>query len=299
MFNYILLGISLFLGVGKHLISKAGKKEFAGVDRLMSANVITALLALAVFGLGGLAPEGMKDPTLLLLALLYGLLTMGCQSLYILAVKNGSVSVCSLIYSSCFLIPTVFSALLYESGISPFRLIGIAVMLLSILLVSYQRKEGEKEMSLFSLVMAFVAMCSAGSVGILQKLYIHEFGGEGMNEFLFASFAFMLLLSLLTKAVLWMVEGKTREQKNERCAYAFPRAFLLCAVILSVCVVSTNKLNLFLVGAMPGILFFPIINGGTVMLSALLSRFLFGEKLKPMRVAGLLLGLVATVLIAL
>ena len=299
MFNYVLLGISLCLGVGKHLISKAGKKEFSGVDRLMSANLITALLALAVFAVGGLDLLRMKDSLLLLLALLYGLLTMGCQSLYILAVRNGSVSVCSLIYSSCFLIPTVFSAVAYENGISLIKLLGIGVMLVSILLVSYQKREGEKGMDLFSLIMALLAMCSAGSVGILQKLYAHEYGGEGMSEYLFASFAFMLFFSLLTKGILRIVAGGKREQETRICTREIPRVFLLCAALLAVCVVSTNKLNLFLIGALPGVWFFPVINGGTVMLSAIFSRILFGERLTPLRLGGLLMGLLAMVLIAL
>ncbi len=295
--NYVLLGISLCLGVSKNLISKAAKKEFNGLNRLMSANLVTAALALVVFSVSGLDFSRMADPVFIVLALLYGLFTMGSQSLYILAVKNGSVSVCSLIYASCFLIPTVFSACMYENGMAFTKLIGIGVMLVSVLLVSFQKREENKKFDLFSLIAAILAMLAAGSVGILQKLYSHDFGGEGMNEYLFLSFAFMLFFSLGVKGGMFFAGKRQSNASTEVRPYR--PIFFLFAAMLAVSVVVANKMNMYLVGVLPGVLFFPIINGGTVMASALLSRVLFGEKLTPMRISGLLIGLVAMVLIAL
>ena len=46
MINYILLLVSLILGVTKNIIPKSGKKDFSGFDNLMSVNIITAIIGI-------------------------------------------------------------------------------------------------------------------------------------------------------------------------------------------------------------------------------------------------------------
>ena len=47
--NYILLIISLILGVTKNIIPKSGKNEFQGFNNLMSVNIITAIVGIVIF----------------------------------------------------------------------------------------------------------------------------------------------------------------------------------------------------------------------------------------------------------
>ena len=58
-----------------------------------------------------------------------------------------------------------------------------------------------------------------------------------------------------------------------------------------------NKLNLYLSGVLPGILFFPLVNGGVILLSILASRVLFHEKMTPKQVLGVVLGVLSIFLI--
>lgn len=285
--NYILLIISLILGVTKNIIPKSGKRDFQGFGNLMSVNIITAIIGIIVFSAKGLDFSLFSGTTFILLAFLYGLCTLGSQSLYMVATQTGSVSVCSLIYAACFIIPTVFTAMYYNEAFSSLRITGICVMLASVVMISIKGEENTNSSKKY-LFYIFIAMICAGSVGILQKVFSRMYEGKGINEYLFLAFLFILIFSITGKIA---VKKKTPSQKHNK-------KFYLLAILLSLSVVVANKLNMFLVGALPGLIFFPIINGGTIMLSAVVSKYLFKEKLSIISWCGIIIGILAIVLIA-
>ena len=229
--NYILLIISLILGVTKNIIPKSGKNEFQCFNNLMSVNIITAIVGIVIFASKGIDFSLLSGAPFIAMAFLYGLCTLGSQSLYMIAAQAGSVSVCSLIYAACFIIPTVFTAICYSESFSAFRIIGIATMLLSVVMISVKGEENTK-----------------GSKSAPTQKY--------------------------------------------------SKKFYLLALLLSLSVVIANKLNMFLVGALPGLVFFPVINGGTIMFSAIVSKYLFKEKLSVLSWCGIFTGILAIILIA-
>lgn len=296
MLNYILLLISLALGTGKNLFSKWGEKSFGSLSGLMSVNILTSLLAVLVFAVSG-AHLSAADPLFLVLALLYGALTLGSQSFYITAVKGGSVAICSLIYAASFILPTVYSVIRTHESVPLTKAGGILLMMLAVVLVSLKQKSGADiaaKKSSSRIWLAFLAMLCAGSVGIIQKVFGGRYPSEMLNTFLLMAFLSMLVFSLLGKLAAALCARKTDAPRLR-----YDRHFLLPAILLALCVVFANRLNLLLVAALPGIVFFPLINGGTIMLSAVGSGVFFHEKIIRRTWIGILIGLVAIVLIAL
>lgn len=296
MLNYILLLISLALGTGKNLFSKWGEKSFGSLSGLMSVNILTSLLAVLVFAVSG-AHLSAADPLFLVLALLYGALTLGSQSFYITAVKGGSVAICSLIYAASFILPTVYSVIRTHESVPLTKAGGILLMMLAVVLVSLKQKSGTDiaaQKGGSRIWLAFLAMLCAGSVGIIQKVFGGRYPSEMLNTFLLMAFLSMLVFSLLGKLAAALCARKTDAPRLR-----YDRHFLLPAILLALCVVFANRLNLLLVAALPGIMFFPLINGGTIMLSAVGSGVFFHEKIIRRTWIGILIGLVAIVLIAL
>ena len=289
MIYYILLSVSLCLGVAKNIVSKWGEKSFGFLNGLMSVNIMTSIVALAVFSSGITGIKSAFAPLFIVMALIYGLLTLGSQSLYITAMKSSSVSVCSLIYASCFVIPTVYSVIRNGETISLSKLFGIMLLLFSVVLVSLKNKS-DNDSSRKSIKYAVLAMCSAGGVGILQKEFGNIYPQDLLNTFLLFAFFFMFLSSLIFKLVLLV--------KDEKQPVTYNRLFFVPAILLSLSVVFANKLNLILVANIPGIIFFPLINGGTIMLSAVCSGIFFKEKLTVRIWTGIVIGIAAIILIA-
>lgn len=101
---------------------------------------------------------------------------------------------------------------------------------------------------------------------------------------------------MLIASVMFKIFISTRIKKQP---VIYNKLFFIPAVLLSLSVVFANKLNLILVANIPGIIFFPLINGGTIMLSAISSGIFFKEKITARIWTGITIGIVAIILIAL
>ena len=58
-----------------------------------------------------------------------------------------------------------------------------------------------------------------------------------------------------------------------------------------------NKINLYLSGTMKSAIFFPIVNGGGLMLTAISSQIIFKEKLDAQKWLGIIIGIVEVILL--
>ena len=188
--TYLIFSFSLILGVSKNLLPKLSKDKFSVMQNIMTANIITSLTALLIFGIQGLDFSFLCSWKIVLMSALYGIFTLGSQTLYIKAVKDGPVSICSMVYAFCFLIPTIIMAIYFKEKISLVWLIGIALIIVSVVLVAF-KGEKAKSSSKKYLIYLFGAMFSAGTVGLLQKFFGFMYGTDYFNEYLFLSFFFM------------------------------------------------------------------------------------------------------------
>ena len=69
------------------------------------------------------------------------------------------------------------------------------------------------------------------------------------------------------------------------------------AVVCGLFVAIINKINLYLSGQMPSIIFFPIVNGGVIILSSAIAVAVFGEKLSLKQKLGIIVGIVSVCLL--
>ena len=69
------------------------------------------------------------------------------------------------------------------------------------------------------------------------------------------------------------------------------RLFIILALVSGLLSCLYNRLNIYLSGALDGVIFFPSFNGGVVVLSTVVSMIIFKEKLSAKQLIGLLLGI--------
>ncbi len=280
--------ISLSLGISKNLLSKAGSREFDGMNRLMSVNIITALVAVGIFSCGGVSLASMWDIRFILMSFFYGVTTMAAQSFYIVAVKKGPVSICSMIYAYCFVIPTIILAIYFQEEINIIWIIGMILMLLSVFFVLGKKKIDGTNNKTY-LWFAIFAMCAAGSGGMLQKFFGYFYNKELYDEYIVLSFFFVLVFSVLGK-LLFIQSMVEKEKPTKR--------FFVLAILLAISNVVANKLNLHLITVLPSVLFLPTINGATILFSAIFSCIFFKDKITAIGWVGILIGIGAIVMIA-
>ena len=118
-----------------------------------------------------------------------------------------------------------------------------------------------------------------------------EYKGE-IGAFLVVAFFTSAVISFAVMAVL---------SKKERAFYKeIPKGSLLylllgCMAIGGICAALNNKWNLYLSGVIDSAVFFPVVNGGGLVLTTLAALLVFKEKLTRKQWVGLIFGIASVI----
>lgn len=244
----------------------------------------TAFAGLALLsGFGGAA----ISVYVLIMAALYAVCTVAAQVSYIKALDEGDFSICSLLYSTGFVIPAIGGAIIYNEKITVFQIVGLLILISSF--VVCRRIEGKGGNGKRWIVFAVLAMLCSGLVGIVQKVFRMSAFGDEINLLLTAAFLMMTVFSALLSV---------REVRKNRSSGKFKRTVWLFAAAMGVAVMGANKINLYLSGELSSMLFFPLVNGGAVIMSVFSDRFIFKQPIDKRKLSAIVLGIVAIVMLS-
>lgn len=225
------------------------------------------------------------------MALLYGALSLLSQLFYMLSMRWGPMAVCTFFYSSGFAIPAILGACVWREAVFAWQVAGVVLLVISFA-ISLARPQGEKSGNRLWVVYAFLAMVASGFVGFMQKVHQCSPHKDELNAFLSISFLFATVLSFVLYGIRHKAEGKVHIENA-------PLGKLLASSLISgVCIAFANKINTILSGKMASMIFYPSVNGGVIILSAVLGSLLFREKRTKNEWLGLMLGLLAIVLVS-
>ena len=224
------------------------------------------------------------DANTLLWGCIYGI----TQALFILfktaAMNSGPVSITTLIGNCSLVVSVVVCFILWEEPISLADMIGLALLMLGLTLATYKKSSGTftKKWAVLSLVFLVLG----AGVGITFKGFSKS-GGTAYTSDMMIVAAFVMLISYTV--ICLFVGGfalkPTSHAKKEK------RLFIILALVSGLLSCLYNRLNIYLSGALDGVIFFPSFNGGVVVLSTVVSMIIFKEKLSAKQLIGLLLGI--------
>lgn len=122
----------------------------------------------------------------------------------------------------------------------------------------------------------------------MQKLHQTSPHAAELNSFLIISFVISFLFSFLLALVFMKKEKLPLIEKSAKGGADW--LILVIAVVSGVCVAANHKLNLGLSGVIPTAVFFPVVNGGNLVLTTLSALVIFREKLTKRQWIGVVLG---------
>ena len=241
--------------------------------------------ALILFFWGGISSI---SPFTLILGAVFGLVTAIQTVTNLKALEVGPLSYTTVIISCSTLISAISGALFFDETLAVAHIIGILLMLVSFAL-AVERKADEKKASARWLIYCLVAFFCTGGIGIMQKVHQSSAFKEELNAFLVIAFAISFVFSMLCAAYLARKERTTSHPISVKGGMLW----LLVGVMLiaGACIAVNNKLNLYLSGVMDSAVFFPIVNGGGLVLTTLAALVLFREKLTLKQWIGMICGI--------
>lgn len=274
---YLLLLISIFFAVLNNILYH--KLSEIGKYHNFFFTAFSSLVWLAV-----LAP--MADYRAIVKAeLLFGVLYGAVQAMFLFfkmkAMSTGPVSVTSVVCNCSMVLTTIFGIIIFNEHVNIVQILGSALILFSVFLCVDPKSD--MEMTLKWKIYCVFFFAFAAAVGVIFKLFSAE-EGSGSNMMSIAAITMVLTLMLLS----FIIEKKpilTRKQA----------VFAVFCGILS-CIY--NRINVFLSGALPSVVFFPIFNGSIVLFSSLSGAFIFKEKLSKKQYSGILVGIFAIIVLA-
>ena len=215
----------------------------------------------------------------MVMAVIFGAVTVGAQYFGLLSMGLGPMSYSVLFTYLSMLIPVVFGIVYYNNVPSIPQIVGIVLMLATFVL-SCELK-GNTKVSVKWLLAAFASFLGWGLVGVCQQLHQNSSYKAELKGFLLWTFIF----SAVFFAALFIFSKKENEQQQK---LKLSPAMLM--ILTGVAIGAINEINLYLSGAMNPVIFFPIVNGGVILLSGIAAIGVFREKLSVKQWLGLATG---------
>jgi len=287
MISYILLFVSIVLGVCKSAVYNVyAKQTKPGLLAVFRFNAVTygtaACIALAAVLLGD---ETISLPTVLW-ALVYAAVVFSLQTISITAMKVGAMALTSVCVMYGMIIPSLAGPLFWREPFGVLQAVGICMMLVSLWLLQGKGDGNEKTaVSKKWVAMAATAFLLSGMAGVIEKAHQSGTGRDEKSLFVFVGCVLMLALS----GAACTVTGKGADVTADKKA-------LLSLGAISGCIIGFYYLtNLTLAGTLDSMIYYPVANGGAMVLTVLAARLIFREPLDRYQIFGTVMGLLGIV----
>ena len=285
MENGILLTVSLVAALGGSIFKKLYTNRDSRLSGSFAYTAVGCLVAAAVlFAWGGFGKASLFT---VLLGVLFGAVTALQCVTNMAALQVGPLSYTTVIISFSTLISALSGVLFFGESIGLWQIIGMVLMLASFALAN-GGENGGKRANLRWLLLCVVAFLATGAIGVMQKIHQSSaFKGE-LNAFLVIAFA---VSALFSGAFALLLRKKDRTSTAPENARGKMILLIFLMLVSGVCVAVNNKLNLYLAGVIDSVIFFPVVNGGGLVLTTLASLLNFKERLRVKQWIGILLGI--------
>lgn len=199
----------------------------------------------------------------------------------VLAIAYGSLSLTSLFISYSLMIPT-FYGLIIGDPIGKGFILGMILLVISLFLTN--KSDEKAKISFKWIIFVILSFVGNGMCTVVQKMQQVASNGAYKNEFM------IIALAIVTVVMLLMTLFKERKDIKLFAKSGWHWA-LICGLLNGI----VNLFVMILSGKMPVSLMFPLISAGGLIVTYLVSRFCYKEKLTKMQFIGFVFGLAAVV----
>lgn len=274
------MGAMIFISVSSvvlqnTLFNYVTKKKLNSTSSVLTFNMLVYLMCIVAFG--ALLLTGTISWYTMGLGFLFGVVTALSNIYKLQALAKGPMHLTLLFTTSSMIIPAL-SGIFWGEQISVAKLLAIGVLVF-FLYLSFEKNTSVKLRGTWFLF-SLLAFLFQGAIGVLQKFHQGSaYKGESAG-FLFVAF--------VVGEIFCLIRNKGKFDKallNGQC--------IAIGLICGACAFAMNYINLILSGILPSQIFFPLINGSTIVLSSLVSVLVFKEKLTARQTVGLVGGILS------
>lgn len=287
--NYFLMAVSIFFSALNSLILRKFKNRTfkTSGDVFFFNGAISIIWIILLFVWSLISGDLVFSIPAILFGVVYGIIL--CMFLYFKteSLASGPVSLTTLIASCAFIIATVFGVIYNNETVSIFQAIGMFLILVSLVLCIFPKNSGEK-LTLKWFIFCFLFFLAGGFVGIFYKIFGLSDAKEQVNT--------MMLSAAVTSMLLFFLSGLSINVLKKEALPSVSKEALIYILLSGIAGCVYIRLNVSLSKVIPSAIFFPVSNGGMVIISTVTGGMLFKEKLNKLQLTGIILGLIAIII---
>ncbi len=284
MIYYLLLLLSILLTVSKSALCNAYAKNTESTpSSTFSFNAIAYGSATLIAAVSlALDREATNSPSTLLCALVYAAVVFSLQTVSIAAMRVGPMSATTICIMYGMIIPSLAGPLFWHEAFGPLQALGMIAMLLSLWFLQARDSDSARQMTKKWGVLAAIAFLLSGTAGLIEKIHQSTDGKAEKTEFVFVSCLAMFLISTVATIAMRGWRSANMRQNGMQMLLAAPTGIIIGIY---------SSVNLTLAGRLDSIIFYPLANGGAMLLTVFASHLLFREHFDRRRIVGIALGL--------
>ncbi len=271
----------------------------------ISYTFLSAVFAFLLFGIIALFSKAEFNPASMPYSLMFALCYAGSTVTYVLAVGCGSLAITSTIHSFALIIPTLFGFAVWGEPVSAVKIVGIAFLVASLLLVGEKADENDAKISKKWVVIMCISFLCEGFAPV--ALTAHE---KAVGAAVAAKSEGMLMVAAYAIAVVgvfvaaFVREGRKTTNVNVK-GVEKKRNFMLDSIKIALPLASLGGIANALQNAMYNVadgrfgvsVYLPVVSAAHVVLTCVLAVVLFKEKLVRKQYFAIVCGIVAIVLL--
>jgi len=251
---------------------------------------VVVLVLLAINGF--LVPV---NPATYIYAAVFGVLWVSAMIFYVRAMGLGPTGLVTLFFSFGIIIPIITDVAALGAVLTVFQVVGLVLLLVSFYIGN--RPLGDEKKSISP---KFIAACIGSFLFnglIMADVKLHQGAMPGIDVQAFVLYGFAAAVAV---SIILFIIFHIKQSRSEKMSYGYmfksPKYYVTVAGS-GVTTAVGNLLMLYAASLVPAATQFPIMNGVTSITSAILSIFIFKEKLTKRMAIVFIVGIAALVII--
>lgn len=286
---WFLLAFSIILAVCKSsLYNSFAQKSKPHLSDTFGFNAVSYGLASIVALIGLLVKSEAVSGTTVLCAFFYATIVLSLQTLSITAMSVGAMSTTAICVMYGMIIPSVAGPIFWKEPIGALQIVGITMMLVSLWLIRGKSSPEANTTSKKWVLLAIPAFVFSGLAGVMEKIHQTTPAREEKMSFVFIACAFMFVFSIAARFITQKKDTKTSVS-----------SIVMLAALSGIVIGLYSTVNLILAGKLDSMIYYPIANGGAMLLTVLVSVAVFKERFDKTRIIGTIMGLLGILFLSL
>lgn len=298
--GYLFLSVSVLSGSIKGFVAKKVSDKTSGLKSAVFTNFIRMLFCIPIGllfvlvdgGIGNLA----VDKKVLAIAALSGVTTSVFIVSWLLAVQKSAYTAVDTFVAMGLLVPILLSFAFYKESISCSQIIGLALLLTAVVLMTLYSNQVKTKLTVFSFLLLLVVGFANGVTDFTQKIFTYNANGTPASVFNFYIYVFSAVVLL---AVFLCLKEKpcTVKSPDGNKAATWDKRKTLYIAVMAIFLFCNTYFKTLAADRLPAVQVYPLAQGAALVLSLLMAAFFFKEKIKPLCIVGLIILFIGLLLI--